>query len=421
MAANGNGDDGPPPAGAGLPVPDLRTMEELCQPSLNGRDTFYNGLTLRHRDTINAAAGGTFMKRRPEECYDLIENMTAHHNDWDTFAQRNESSSSTTSSNPEIAALCLIMAKINRNLMKNLFKQTNKHVTFNLDQTSRYSANYNYMTANQIDVIDIACEEYSQEVLGFSDVITSGNPTPYYDRSFLPLFLPSLPSGIVIFFSRKSTLSSLLKMTQLHRKLITLLRTLEGDILLLEAFLNDDPSLPPPTQGNYFPEIQKELKVCEAKNDKSSIDEPPNVELKDLHPHLEYAFLEGDDKFLVHKLLRIEVVTFKFPSTLMIKKRQHSRVLTERSPTVACLLAYAMHRARSKDKMLQRCENTNLCLNWEKSHFMVKEGIVLCHKISKNGIEVDKAKFDVIAKIFILTYIKGVSEFSRSCSSLRAS
>nr|GEW56454.1 reverse transcriptase domain-containing protein [Tanacetum cinerariifolium] len=44
-------------------------------------DTFYNGLTLRHCDTINAAAGGTFMKRRPEECYDLIENMTAHHND----------------------------------------------------------------------------------------------------------------------------------------------------------------------------------------------------------------------------------------------------------------------------------------------------------------------------------------------------
>nr|GEU66619.1 reverse transcriptase domain-containing protein [Tanacetum cinerariifolium] len=51
-------------------------------------DTFYNGLTFRHRDTINEAVGGTFMKRRPEECYDLIENMTAHHNDWDTFAQR---------------------------------------------------------------------------------------------------------------------------------------------------------------------------------------------------------------------------------------------------------------------------------------------------------------------------------------------
>nr|GEU71952.1 reverse transcriptase domain-containing protein [Tanacetum cinerariifolium] len=57
----------------------------------------------------------------------------------------------------------------------------NEAVTFNLDQTSRYSSNYNDMTANQIDVIDMACEEYSLEVLGFSDVIASGNPTPYYD------------------------------------------------------------------------------------------------------------------------------------------------------------------------------------------------------------------------------------------------
>nr|GEU73024.1 reverse transcriptase domain-containing protein [Tanacetum cinerariifolium] len=82
-------------------------------------DTFYNGLTLRHRDTINAAADGTFMKRRPEECYDLIENMTAHHNDWDTSAQRSESSSSvTSSSDPEIVALKAEMAKINKNLMK---------------------------------------------------------------------------------------------------------------------------------------------------------------------------------------------------------------------------------------------------------------------------------------------------------------
>nr|GFD04984.1 reverse transcriptase domain-containing protein [Tanacetum cinerariifolium] len=54
-------------------------------------------------------------------------------------------------------------------------------ITFNLDQTSRYSANYNDMTAKRIDVIDVACEEYSQEVLGFSDTISSGNPTPFYD------------------------------------------------------------------------------------------------------------------------------------------------------------------------------------------------------------------------------------------------
>ncbi|GJT04712.1 reverse transcriptase domain-containing protein [Tanacetum coccineum] len=61
--------------------------------------------------------------------------------------------------------------------------------------------------------------------------------------------------------------------------------------------------------------------------------------------------------------------------------------------------------------MLQRCEDTNLCLNWEKSHFMVKEGIVLGHKISKKGIEVDKAKIDVIAKLPHPTTVKGVRSF----------
>nr|GFC42313.1 reverse transcriptase domain-containing protein [Tanacetum cinerariifolium] len=54
-------------------------------------------------------------------------------------------------------------------------------ITFNLNQTLRYSANYNDMMANRIVVIDMACEEYLQEVLDFSDVIASGNPTPYYD------------------------------------------------------------------------------------------------------------------------------------------------------------------------------------------------------------------------------------------------
>ncbi|GJY69204.1 reverse transcriptase domain-containing protein [Tanacetum coccineum] len=323
----------------------------------------------------------------------------------------------------------------------------NKAITFNLDQTSRYSSNYDDISVNRIDVIDIACEEYSQEVLGFSDS--------------------------------------------------------EGDILLLEKFLNDDPSsLPLPTQ---------ELKVVDPKNEKSSIDEPPEVELKDLPPHLEYAFLEGDDKLPViiakdlkdeekaalikilmeddfkpavqhqrrvnpkiHEVIKKEVlklhdagliypisdspwvspvhcvpkkggftvvenkeneliptqlvtgrrVTFKFPLTLKINKRPHSRVLMERLPTITCLLAYVMHRARFKvfgnsfgnclsplDKMLKRCKDTNLCLNWEKSHFMVKEGIVLGHKISKNRIEIDKAKVDVIAKLPHPTTIKGIRSF----------
>ncbi|GJU31507.1 reverse transcriptase domain-containing protein [Tanacetum coccineum] len=63
------------------------------------------------------------------------------------------------------------------------------------------------------------------------------------------------------------------------------------------------------------------------------------------------------------------------------------------------------------DKMLGRCEETNLVLNWEKCHFMVKEGIVLGHKIYGKGIEVDKAKIDVIAKLPYPSNVKGVRSF----------
>nr|GFB54560.1 reverse transcriptase domain-containing protein [Tanacetum cinerariifolium] len=145
-------------------------------------------------------------------------------------------------------------------------------ITFNLDQTSRYSANYSDMTAKRIDVIDMACEQYSQEVLGFSDTISSGNPTPYYDP------IVSATSSTLTSFGNSDFLLE------------------EGDILLLEEFLNDDPSSPPLNQRNYLPEVRKELKIREAKSDKSSVDEPPVVELKALPPHLEYAFLKGDDK-----------------------------------------------------------------------------------------------------------------------------
>nr|GEU69327.1 reverse transcriptase domain-containing protein [Tanacetum cinerariifolium] len=63
------------------------------------------------------------------------------------------------------------------------------------------------------------------------------------------------------------------------------------------------------------------------------------------------------------------------------------------------------------DIMLQRCEDTNLVLNWEKCHFMVKEGIVLGHKITKNGLEVDRSKVYVIAKLPYPTTVKGVRSF----------
>ncbi|KAJ9556024.1 hypothetical protein OSB04_010638 [Centaurea solstitialis] len=63
------------------------------------------------------------------------------------------------------------------------------------------------------------------------------------------------------------------------------------------------------------------------------------------------------------------------------------------------------------EKILKRCEETDLVLNWEKCHFMVKEGIVLGHLISKRGIEVDKAKLEVIEKLPEPTTVKGIRSF----------
>ncbi|GJX93781.1 hypothetical protein Tco_0348367 [Tanacetum coccineum] len=152
------------------------------------------------------------------------------------------------------------------------------------------------MTANRIDVIDMACEEYSQEVIDFYDVIASGNPTSYYDpiiSTYSPTLTPFRDSDFLL---EEVDAFLALEDDPTSSKVDHSYYDSEGDIVLLEAFLNDDPSLSPPTQGNYLLEYKKELKVVEPKNDKSSINEPPMVELKDLPPHLEYTFLESDDK-----------------------------------------------------------------------------------------------------------------------------
>nr|GEW62276.1 reverse transcriptase domain-containing protein [Tanacetum cinerariifolium] len=118
-------------------------------------------------------------------------------------------------------------------------------ITFNLDQTSRYFANYNDMTANRIDVIDLAYEKYSQEVLGFSDVIASGNPTPYYDP-IVSTSSPTLtPFGDSDFLLEKVDAFLALEDDLTSPEVDHSYFDTEGDILLLEAFLNDDPSLPP--------------------------------------------------------------------------------------------------------------------------------------------------------------------------------
>ncbi|GKE17433.1 reverse transcriptase domain-containing protein [Tanacetum coccineum] len=308
-------------------------------------------------------------------------------------------------------------------------------VTFNLDQTSRYSSNYDDNSVNRIDVIEMACEEYSQEILGFSNVIASGNPTPYYDpivSTSSPTLTPFRDSGFLLeevdaFLALEDDLTSPEVDDSYYDP--------EGDILLLESFLNDDPSLPPPTQGNYLPEIQKELKVYEAKTDKSSIDEPPEVELKDLPPHLEYAFLEGDNKLpvIIAKDLSVEektalikvlksykrAIAWKLSDIKGINPKFYThKILMEEDYKLA---VHHQRRVNQKihdviKKEVEKLLDAGLIYRiydspWEKSHIMIKECIVLGHKISKNGIEVDKSKVDVIAKLPHPTTVKGVRSF----------
>nr|GEZ06555.1 reverse transcriptase domain-containing protein [Tanacetum cinerariifolium] len=216
----------------------------------------------------------------------------------------------------------------------------------------------------------------------------------------------------------------------------TISSTLEG----VDAFLalEDDPTSPEVDQSY-------ELKICESKSDKPLINEPPEVELKDLTPHLKYAFMEGDDKLpvIIAKDLSIEEKTalitvlkshkqaiawklsdikgidleFCTHKVLMIpvhcvpKKGGFAVVENEENELILTRLVTGWRVCIDYQKMLKRCEDTNLCLNWEKSHFMVKEGIVLGHKTSKNGIEVDKAKVDVLAKLPHPTTVKGIHSF----------
>nr|GEV98110.1 reverse transcriptase domain-containing protein [Tanacetum cinerariifolium] len=377
----------------------------------------------------------------------------------------------------------------------------------------------------------MACEEYSQEVLGFSDLIASGNPTPYYDPIVSTHSLTLTSFGDSDFLLEEVDAFLALEDDPTPPEVDQSYFDTEGDILFLEAFLSNDPSLPPPNQGNYLPQVRKELKICKAKTDKSSVDEPPEVELKDLPPHLEYGFFKGEDKLpviiakdlsdeektnlitvlkshkraITWKLSDIKGINPKFythnilmeedfkpvvqhqrrvnPKIHYVIKKEVEKLLDAEliypisdSPwlndatrkdhfplpfmdqmlerlagneyycfldgfsgyfqipidpkdqekiTFTCLYGTFAYRRMPfglcnapgtfqstclshLEKMLKRCEDINLCLNWEKSYFMVKEGIFIGHKIFKDGIEVDKANVDVIAKLPYPTTVKGI-------------
>nr|GEV13100.1 reverse transcriptase domain-containing protein [Tanacetum cinerariifolium] len=257
-------------------------------------------------------------------------------------------------------------------------------ITFNLDQTSRYSANYNDMTTKRIDVIDMACEEYSQEVLGFFDTVSSGNSTPFYD----PIISTTSPT-----------------LTPFGDK---------GDIFLLEAFLNNDPSPPPPNQRNYLPEVRKELKICEVKTKKSSVDEPPVVELKALPPHLKYAFLEGDDK--------LSVIIAKDLS--MAEKA----ALTNQGVFCYTKMPFGLKNAgatyqrleilRDIEETFHNMRRINMKLNPKKCTFGADEGAFLGHIVSMQGIKACPQKTKAVMKLQSPQTLKEAQSLNGNLASL---
>nr|GFA87059.1 reverse transcriptase domain-containing protein [Tanacetum cinerariifolium] len=127
----------------------------------------------------------------------------------------------------------------------------------------------NLESLNKVDLIDATCEEYSQAVLGFTDDVSNEAD------AFVAIDDEPISSNIDATYYDP-----------------------EGDILILESLLNNDPE-PLSNQKDFFPTLHKYLKVVEPKNQSIEEDEPPKVELKELPPHLEYAFLGDNGKWPV--------------------------------------------------------------------------------------------------------------------------
>ncbi|GJX11479.1 reverse transcriptase domain-containing protein [Tanacetum coccineum] len=188
-------------------------------------------------------------------------------------------------------------------------------ITFKVGHTSRYSRNYYDETVHQVNVIDVACEEYAQEVLGFSDSSSSGNPTPSDPiiASSSPSFTPFEGGDFIL-----EEIETFLRTPEELSNLDDDYYDTEGDILYLEKLLNEDPSLTLPPMKNV------DLKQVDVTMTKPSIEEPPELELKDLPSHLEYAFLEGTDKLpvIISKELKDEE-----KATLLKVLKSHKRAI----------------------------------------------------------------------------------------------
>nr|GEZ57994.1 reverse transcriptase domain-containing protein [Tanacetum cinerariifolium] len=151
----------------------------------------------------------------------------------------------------------------------------------------------NFQSLNKVDLIDVTCQEYSQDVLGFADVVSDEVSTPYYEpvvSNSSPTLTPFNESDFYL-----EEIENYLNDDSNLEEIEDSEFDMERDILILEALLNSNPEPPFPNQKHYFPEAHNDLKVVEPKN-QSFDDEPPEVEFKELPSCLEYAFLGENEK-----------------------------------------------------------------------------------------------------------------------------
>nr|GEX99022.1 reverse transcriptase domain-containing protein [Tanacetum cinerariifolium] len=337
-------------------------LAENLSLELHQLDTFYNALNPNDQDALDSAAGGNFLDKIPRECLSIIKSKSkvkySRSRVTDVRANANAPLSSFSHSNSfdlqQIAAALEDKLDIRMNRFeKSLNEMKNSLVTptaplkavTKVCVTCRSNHSYNQcpltrggndfpkqddfqnqmmqfmqnlynkpstsssLPSNTIPNLkgeskaittrsDATCEEYSQVVLGFTDDVSNEVSSPIYkhivsnsSQNLTPfdasdfLLLEEADAFIAI---DDESISSNIDATYYDPK---------GDILILEALLDNDPE-PLSNQKDFFPTLHKDLKVVEPKN-QSEKDEPPEVELKELPPHLKYAFLGDNGKWPV--------------------------------------------------------------------------------------------------------------------------
>nr|GEY40372.1 hypothetical protein [Tanacetum cinerariifolium] len=309
-----------------------------------------------------------------------------------------------------------------------------------------------FESLNKVDLIDATCEEYSQEVLGFSDIVANDNPNsnnnPIVSNSSLTL----TPFGESDVCSEKN--EYFLNNDSIPNEIEDFEFDMEGDILLIEKLLNEDPCQFPP----------KDLKVAEESKEKSFVEKPPEVKLKELPPHLDpihcipekggITVVTNDENELVptrlvtgwrvcidYQKLNEDTRKDHFPLPFMdqmlerLTGNEYYCFLDgfsgyfqipidpkdQEKTTFTC--PYGTFAYKRMPFGHCNAPGTFQCCMMAIFHDMIEQnmevfmddfsvfGIIIGHRISKKGIEADKAKIDVISKLPHPTTVKGIRSF----------